>query len=68
MRFLITLARAYPLHSIVMITALLLAGVLVGIGLSMLLPVLNIAVRGQSSSGQLSPERTGVANPTLEYI
>ncbi len=66
MRFLITLARAYPLHSIVMITALLLAGVLEGIGLSMLLPILNIAVRGQSGSGELSPERTGVANPTLE--
>lgn len=66
MRFLITLARAYPLHSIVMITALLLAGVLEGIGLSMLLPVLNIAVRGQSGSGQLSPERTGVANSELE--
>ena len=68
MRFLITLARAYPLHSIIMIIALLLAGVLEGVGLSMLLPILGIAVGQQSGSGQLSTESPDATGSMLEQL
>ena len=54
MRFLITIARIYPLPSIIMIAALLLAGVLEGIGLSMLLPILGIAIGQQSTGGRVA--------------
>ena len=50
MRFLLTLSRRYPLHSSVMVLALLLAGILEGIGISMLLPILSIAAGKQSGS------------------
>jgi ATP-binding cassette subfamily C protein len=39
-------ARAYPRHTLVMLLALLLAGVVEGISLTALLPILNIAVGG----------------------
>jgi ATP-binding cassette subfamily C protein len=66
MRLLITFARIYPLHSIVMVIALLLAGVLEGVGLSMLLPILGIAVGQQSAAGQLPTERTVAMDSALE--
>lgn len=66
MRFLITLARAYPLHSSIMIAALLLAGVLEGVGLTMLLPVLSIADRGLSGSAQPASETAWAADSKLE--
>ena len=44
MRLLITLARAYPLQSAIMIFALVLAGTAEAVGLSALLPLLSIAV------------------------
>jgi ATP-binding cassette subfamily C protein len=51
MRLLLTFARRYPYHTSVMVLALLLSGVLEGIGLSMLLPVLSIAAGKQSVGG-----------------
>ncbi|MEE4266160.1 MAG: ABC transporter ATP-binding protein [Desulfobacteraceae bacterium] len=68
MRLLITLVRAYPKHSIVMVGSLLLAGILEGIGLSMLLPLLGIAVKTQSGSGLVSAETTHAAAPALERL
>jgi len=68
MRFLITIARIYPLPSIIMVIALLLAGVMEGVGLSMLLPILGIAVGQQSESGQLSTESTGATGSMLEQL
>jgi ATP-binding cassette subfamily C protein len=68
MRLLITLARAYPLNSIIMVIALMLAGVLEGVGLSMLLPILGIAVGPQPGSGQLSTESTKAADSILEQL
>jgi ATP-binding cassette subfamily C protein len=68
MRFLITIARTYPLPSIIMVTALLIAGVLEGVGLSMLLPILGIAVARQSGSGQLSTESTSATGSMLEQL
>ena len=68
MRLLITLARTYLLHSIIMVVALLLAGVLEGVGLSMLLPILGIAIGHQSGSGQLPTESTGATGSLLEQL
>lgn len=51
MRLLLTFARRYPLHSSVMAVALIFSGVLEGIGLSMLLPILSIAA-GKQSGGK----------------
>jgi len=68
MRFLITIARTYPLPSIIMVISLLLAGVMEGVGLSMLLPILGIAVAQQSGSGQLSTESTSATGSMLEQL
>jgi ATP-binding cassette subfamily C protein len=46
MRLMLTIFRAYPWQTLVMLLALLFAGFAEGIGLSALLPLLNIAIRG----------------------
>jgi ATP-binding cassette subfamily C protein len=51
MRFLIAFARKYPLNSALMVLALLLAGLLEGIGLSMLLPLIGIVMGDPSAAG-----------------
>jgi ATP-binding cassette subfamily C protein len=51
-----------------MVGSLLLAGILEGIGLSMLLPLLGIAVKTQSGSGLVSAETTHAAAPALERL
>jgi ATP-binding cassette subfamily C protein len=51
MRFLLTFFRAYPRHTTLMLIALLFAGLAEGVGLSALLPLLNIATRQDSASG-----------------
>ncbi len=48
MKLMLTFFRAYPLQTAVMLVALLLAGIAEGIGLSALLPLLNIAIRNDS--------------------
>ncbi|GAB4265064.1 MAG: ABC transporter ATP-binding protein [Deferrisomatales bacterium] len=50
MRLLITFLRAYPGQSAVVLLALLLAGITEGIGLSALLPLLNLASLGPPGS------------------
>jgi ATP-binding cassette subfamily C protein len=50
MRLLISLARAYPLQSVIMLFALLLAGAVEGLGLSALLPLVSIAVGNQGGA------------------
>jgi ATP-binding cassette subfamily C protein len=62
MQFLITMARAYPWQTALMVGALLLAGIMDAIGLSMLLPLLSIAVGRQKD-----PEEIPVA-PDSEQI
>ena len=54
MKLLITFARIYPWRSIFMAMALLFAGILEGVGLSMLLPLFSIATGSQSGTGQQS--------------
>ncbi len=44
MRLMVSFFRAYPGHSIVMLLALLFAGVAEGIGLSALLPLISVAI------------------------
>jgi ATP-binding cassette subfamily C protein len=57
MRLMITFIRAYPWQTLLMLLALLLAGLAEGISLSALLPLLNIAIRGNSGA---SPDNTPV--------
>ena len=45
MRLMLTFFRAYPFQTFVMLLALLFAGIAEGVGLSALLPLLNIAMR-----------------------
>jgi ATP-binding cassette subfamily C protein len=52
MRLLLTFTRRYPFDSLVMVFALLISGVLEGIGLAMLLPILSIAA-GKQSGGDV---------------
>ena len=49
MPFLLTFVRRYPKQSILMLIAMLLAGIAEGIGLSAMLPLLNIAIGSQSA-------------------
>jgi len=51
MRLLITLARKYPWHSVIMLLALLLAGIAEGIGLSALLPLVSTVVGSRAGGG-----------------
>jgi ATP-binding cassette subfamily C protein len=50
MRFLLTIARAYPLQSVIMLVALSLAGVAEGVGLSALLPLVSFAMGSQTEA------------------
>ena len=55
MHLMLTFFRAYPWQTLVMLVALLLAGVAEGVGLSALLPLLNIAIKNdarESDAGQ----------------
>ncbi|MGD8293184.1 MAG: ABC transporter ATP-binding protein [Desulfobacterales bacterium] len=60
MKLLITFARIYPLRSTFMVLALLVAGILEGVGLSMLLPLFSIATGSQSSAEQPSAADTAL--------
>jgi ATP-binding cassette subfamily C protein len=57
MRLMLTFFRAYPGQTVIMMIALLLAGIAEGIGLSALLPLLNIAIKNDAeSAGQPAPQ------------
>jgi len=72
MQLMISFARAYPLQSLIMLLALLLAGVAEGIGLTALLPLVTIAIgsqtgaQGDTLAGGSGLER--VVNETLAAI
>lgn len=68
MRFLLTIARKYPGQSIFMVLALLLAGILEGMGISMFLPLLTIAVGSPADGGELSAADTAVKSSKLEHL
>ena len=68
MRLLITFARKYPLNSALMVLALLLAGLLEGIGLSMILPFIGIAVGNPTGAEPLPAAKDGAHASTLERM
>jgi ATP-binding cassette subfamily C protein len=68
MRLLITFARNYPLSSIVMVLALLLAGLMEGIGLSMVLPLIGITIGNPTGAGPLPVAKDGAADTMLERM
>jgi ATP-binding cassette subfamily C protein len=68
MRLLITFARKYPLNSIAMVLALLLAGLMEGIGLSMVLPLIGITIGNPTGAGPLPVAKDGAADSMLERM
>jgi len=68
MRLLIAFARKYPLNSIVMVLALLLAGLMDGIGLSMVLPLIGITIGNPTGAGPLPVAKDGAADSMLERM
>jgi ATP-binding cassette subfamily C protein len=65
MRLLFTFLRAYPSQSAITLTALLFAGLIEGFGLSLMVPLLTIAVSGNNATA--GAELSG-ATSTLEQI
>lgn len=51
MRLMLSFFSAYPWHSIIMLLSLLFAGIAEGIGLSALLPLINIAIKNDVGDG-----------------
>jgi ATP-binding cassette subfamily C protein len=62
------LARNYPINSIVMLLALLLAGLMEGIGLSMILPLVGITISSRAAAGAAPAADDGTADSMLERI
>lgn len=56
MRLMLAFFRAYPGQTVIMLLALLLAGLAEGMGLSALLPLLTIAIRSNTDSGAHEPQ------------
>ncbi len=54
MRLMLSFFQAYRLHTLLMLVALLLSGFAEGVGLSALLPLLNIAVGGEASAAMMA--------------
>jgi len=67
MRLMLYFFRAYPLQTTVMLVALLFAGVAEGIGLSALLPLLNIAI-SQSPVGGAPGKQNEFARTVTEML
>lgn len=69
LRLLWTFARAYPGQSVVMLAALVLAGAAEGLGVSALLPLLNIATRtGGTASPSLASDSVQKAADLLTLL
>ena len=70
MRLLITFLRDYPLQSAITLSALLFAGLAEGFGLSLLLPLLGFAARGDAaaSAGQLNDSGSALERMVTEIF
>jgi ATP-binding cassette subfamily C protein len=66
MKLMLTFFRAYPWQTVIMLVALLMAGVAEGIGLSVLLPLLNIAIK--TDAGQIDQEQTAAPENEFERV
>ena len=65
MRLLLNLIKAYPWRTAIALVAILLAGIADGLSITALLPLLNIATRGKSST-ELTLQEGGDAGSQLE--
>jgi ATP-binding cassette subfamily C protein len=68
MRLLITFTRNYPLSTALMLLAFLLAGLIEGIGLSMLLPIIGITIGNPTGAEPLSAVKNGTSGSMLERM
>ena len=68
MRFLITLAQKYPWQTVFMVFALLLAGLLEGVGLSLLLPLLSLAVKSHPENKEIDTAASTDETSQLEQV
>ena len=58
MRLMAHFFRAYPLYTALMLAALLSSGIVKGIGVSALLPLLNIALGADAGTEPVEPGRS----------
>jgi ATP-binding cassette subfamily C protein len=69
MQLMISFARAYPRQSLIMLLALLLAGVAEGIGLTALLPLVSIGIGSQTGAeGGTSVGNSGLERAVTEAL
>ena len=68
MRLLIIFARKYPVTSATMVLALMLAGLMEGIGLSMLLPLIGLTITKPGSTELVPAEGSDAGVSSLERI
>ena len=68
MRLMLTFFRAYPFQTFVMLLALLFAGIAEGIGLSALLPLINIAMRSDISDTGAAHDQNPFERFVTEFL
>jgi ATP-binding cassette subfamily C protein len=68
MRFFVRLVRKYPKQSIIMLIAMLLAGLAEGFGLSAMLPLLSTAISSQAGAGQAASLGFSAGNSAAERM
>ncbi len=73
MRFLVTIARSYPWQTLVTLAVLIIAGIVEGLSLSALLPLLNMAnvqfsEGGMGSEGVLEGNHAGPGKVVLGLL
>ena len=69
MKLMLTFFRSYPLQSIVMLIALLFAGIAEGVGLSVLLPLLNIAIKTDArTAGAAAAEQSELESVIIDIL
>ena len=68
MRLLITFASSYPLASVIMILFLLIAGLIEGVGISMLLPIIGITIGNPTGAKPLIAAENAAAGSKLERM
>ena len=68
MRFIIKMARAYPGRTIIVLVAMLLAGLAEGFGLTTMLPLLSTAIDSQTGAAQLISNTSASNAPAAERI
>lgn len=68
MRLLITFARNYPLHSAIVLFALLLAGIAEGFGISALLPLIGTVAGNRPGGGHIPGEASSSGDSELMHL